>query len=138
MTDNELIYSAGWVPCDRIGDAITEAHQALDVLWPKGGNAPDRRDVVYLLDSLRLMLFKRAERSRTTGVPVATQQSGAARQSAPQQAAKSSPLDEARQALWGFAATTPSAPAAEVPDSREELEKFRAGVAKHRPGFPNG
>lgn len=124
MTDQELIYSAGWVPCDRIQDAITEAKTSLEALWPKGGNAPDRRDVLYLLDSLKMALYKRAEKSRVVAPP------------APKPGARSAAptddlLDEARAAL-GTSAAAPQGPAAT--DSRSQYQAYRSGLQRWQGG----
>ncbi len=69
--DVEQIWGAGWIPADRVADAVQEAKTELDVLWPNGGNAPDKRDVVYLFDSLRLGLYRRAQQTRVAAPPPA-------------------------------------------------------------------
>lgn len=119
MSDVDELYSAGWVSCDRIADCITEAKTALDAIWPRKGEPPNRRDVEYLLDSVRHMLYKRAQPTRNGAPPAPPKPK-------PQTGATPSmdELEELREEMWGSRARPRSESSAD--DSRAEYQGYRS------------
>lgn len=123
MNDVEQIWSNGWVPCERVADAITEAKTELDALWPRGGSPPDRRDVIYLLDSLRLGLYKRAVATRVGTPPP---QVGSQQKPQTSQAISATLGRPIHGAQWTAPIDTPL-------DSRAEYQTYRSTLHGRAP-----